>query len=368
VTIFKEVSWEEFTEIGEEIIHFLESRGWIKTFRLKSLDEDEEIKRIIELFEENSVIKGSVGNATIYVIPIYYYVSNVGYGYALVASLIIERESSEYIVKIYYGISDRFEVPSWEEAEKFVDEKFGGFIRLLEKAVSTGSPNATKLAELIDCRESIEFISFLYWLYGDEILNDDTIPGLHSTCFRETDFFANNKIIIIPNMILRVVRDIRSNKIFEYDYREKKFYEISPEKKIFYDALFRGYRDLLEPEAVVKEKWGNIYSVSSTEVEVDGKKVSLIVYGDYDAKDRKWYIYDIFAITCDESGENKCLVYSFRQGYIFKDIDVVEKKVFSGFRETILGYILRSRRIHEETKGHVAEEIAKIHTWEILPA
>ncbi|PNV80832.1 MAG: hypothetical protein C0179_05075 [Fervidicoccus sp.] len=101
--------------------------------------------------------------------------------------------------------------------------------------------------------------------------------------------------------------------------------------------------------------------VSSSSTVVDGKKVSLVAYGHYDTKHKKWYIYDIFAIVCGESVESECSIYSFKKEYFLDNIDEIEDY-------GIPLYILRSRRIHEEAKRHMAGEIAKIHTWEILPA
>jgi hypothetical protein len=331
---------------------------------LRSLDEDEEIKNIIEFFERNSTIKGSVGDATIYVISIYYYDPDFGSGDVYVASLVVERDASGYIVRISHRFLKHFKVFIRELAERVV----GGIMRLIEKAVSTKHPLATKLAMIAGCQEGALTIDLLYEIYGDEILNDEeTISGIYSVCSDETKFFVNDKVIAIPGIRLLVVRDIRNDKIFIYSYETLVFREVSSDEKIFYDALFRGYRDLLEPEFLVSP-WGYEYAFSSTEVAVDGKKVALVAYGHYDTKDRKWYIYDVIAIICDGTKKDKCSVYLFRQGYIFKDIDVIEEKVFSGFGKAILGHVLRSRRIREETKGRVAEEIAKIHTWEILPA
>ncbi|PNV80833.1 MAG: hypothetical protein C0179_05080 [Fervidicoccus sp.] len=220
MSIFKKVSKKKFAEIEEVIRRFIESRGWIKTFRLKSLDEDKEIKDIIEFFEKNSTIKGSVGDATIYVIPVYHYDPSSGYGDALIASLIIEKDQLGYTVKIGLEGSWFLEASSREEVEKHIDEEWiGRFVKLLKKALETRPPLAIKLAKLVDCLRETDLINFLYRLYGYEILSDNTIPGLHSVCSGENNFFANNKIIIIPDIDLRVIRDTRSNKIFKYDYR-----------------------------------------------------------------------------------------------------------------------------------------------------
>jgi hypothetical protein len=320
------------------------------------------VKDIVELFERNSTIKGSVDNATMYVIPVYYYDPGSGYGDALIASLIIEKDQLGYTVKIGLEGSGLLKASNREEAKKLVDEKFGRFVRHLRKAVSTKHPLAIKLTELVNCLKGIILINFLSGIYGDDILNDsETISGIHRACFLETRFFANDKVIAIPDIYLWVVRDTRSNKIFKYSYKKRVFYRVLSGIKIFYDALFRGYRDLLKPEDVVEGELGYRYALSSTEVEVDGKKVSLVVYGGYDAKYKEWYIHDVIAITCDESGENKCSIYSFIKERFLDNIDEIED-------HAILGYILRSGRIHGETRGHVAKDIAEKHTWEILPA
>jgi len=364
VTVFKEVSKEEFDKIREVIRHFIESRNWERVYHLKNLDEDRGVKNLIEFFEINSTIKGSVDNATIYVISIYYYDPDFDSGDVYVASLVVERDASGYTVRISHRFLKHFKVFIREVAERVV----GGIMRLIEKAVSTKHPLTTKLAMIAGCQEGALTIDLLYEIYGDEILNDEeTISGIYSVCSDETKFFVNDKVIAIPGIRLLVVRDIRNDKIFIYSYETLVFHEVSSDKKIFYDALFRGYRDLLKPEFLVS-RWGYEYALSSTEAVVDEKKVALVAYGRYDAKDRKWYIYNVFAITCDGTKKDKCSVYSFRQRYIFEDIDVVEKKVFSEFREAILGHILRSRRIHGETKGHATKDIAEKHTWEILPA
>ncbi|PNV81259.1 MAG: hypothetical protein C0179_03620, partial [Fervidicoccus sp.] len=230
-------------------------------------------------------------------------------------------------------------------------------------------PLATKLAELIDCFHEAKVINFLYKLYGDDILNDtETISGIHSVCSGETRFFINDKVIVVPDKDLWVVRDIRSNKIFKYDYRERRFYEISPEKKIFYDALFRGYRDLLKPEAVVEDRRGNRYAFSSFETDADGRKMSLVMIREYDPGYKKWRISRVFAVTCDKSTENKCSVYSFRFDEVTDDITEMKKQASIGPKEEFLKYLLRNEKIPRKAKGEMAKELAKEREWEILPA
>jgi hypothetical protein len=367
VTAFKEVSKKKFTEIEEVIKRFIKSRDWIKTFHVRSLDEDKEIKDIIEFFEKNSTIKGFVGDATIYVIPVYYYDPSSGYGEVFVTSLIVERGSSGYTVKIGYWDSE-FQAPSSEEAKSVVDEKIGGFTRLIERALATKHPLTTKLAELIDCLDEAKTVDLLYRFYGDDILNDsETISGLHSVCSWETRFFANDKAIVIPDIFLWVVRDTKSNKV--YRIYASRFVKISPKEKIFYDALFTRFRDLLEPEAVVKSELGTKFMFSSAETEVDGKNVSLVAVGTYDPEKKSWkHLDDIFAISCGESVEDKCSIYSFYRERIFEDMSEINRYIFSGIEEAVLGLIFSSRRIREETKRRVAEDRAKRHTWEILPA
>jgi len=361
VSAFKEISEEEFDEIREEIIHFIESRGRKNTFRLRSLDEDEDLKRIIELFEKNSTIKSFVGDATIYVISIYYYDPSSRSGEVFIVPLVVERGPSGYTVKIGYGGFDSFSASSGEEAEKFVDERFGGFVRLLEKALSIKHTLTTKLTELIDCLSGVKTVDLLYRIYGDETLNDtETISGIYRACSWETRFFANDKIIIIPSISLWVVRDTRSNKIFRI--YASQFAEVSSEEKIFYDALFIGSRDLLEPEAVVKSYLSYEYVFSSSETVVDGKEISLVAVGWYDPRKKSWnFLEDIFAVTCDETAEDKCSIYSFKKKYFLDNKDETEG-------HDIPRYILGSRRIREETKRRVAEDRVKKHTWEVLPA
>ncbi|PNV80831.1 MAG: hypothetical protein C0179_05070 [Fervidicoccus sp.] len=369
MSVFKEVSLEKFTEIREVISRFIESHNWKRVYHLKSLDEDEDLKRIIKLFEENSVIKGSVDSTTIYVIPIYFYVSNIGYGYALVASLIIERESSEYIVKIYYGISGIFKAPNRGEAEKLIDEWLGGFVKLLGKTISDKHPIATKLAEIAGCWRSIESISLLYRFYGDEILNDDTIPGLHSICHEEADLFVNDKVIVIPYIGyigLFVVRDKDSSKIFANG--ENNFYEVPQDEKIFYEALFSGLNDLLKPEAVVKDKWGNKYPFSSTEVAVDGGRVVLVAFGHYDHKVEKWYMRDILAIAYNSSRRGRRQVYSFQSRRVSNTVSEAMKSFNEDLTEALLGFVFLNREIHKKAKEKIMKELTKKHEWKILPA
>ncbi|PNV81261.1 MAG: hypothetical protein C0179_03630 [Fervidicoccus sp.] len=367
MTAFKEVSKKEFDEIREVISRFIESHYWIRTFRLRNLDDDKDLKRVIELFEENSTIKGSVNNATIYIIPIYYYDPRSRYGEIYIASLVIKRDFSGYTVKIGHWVSLSFQASSEEEAKSIVEEKIGGFTRLIEKALSIKHTLTTKLAELADCPKETMLIALLYRFYGDEVLSDDTIPGIHDTCSLKTGFFINDKVIVIPSIGLWVVRDTKSNKIFRI--YASRFAEVSSEEKIFYDALFRGYRDLLEPEAMVKSELGAEYMFSSSETVVDGKNVSLVAIGGYDPEEKSWrYLDDIFAITCGVSVEDKCSAYSFYQKNIFEDMSEMNRYIFSGIEEAVLGLIFSSRRIREETKRRVAEDRVKKHTWEVLPA
>jgi hypothetical protein len=361
VSIFKKVSLEDFDEIREVIIRFIESRGRRNIFRLRSLDEDEEIKRIIELFERNSTIKGSVGNVLIYVISIYCHDPRSRSGEVFIVPLIVERSSSGYTVKIGYGGFDSFSASSEEEVAERVRKKIGSFMRLIEKALSTKHPLTTKLAELIDCLDGVRTVDLLYRIYGDEILDDtETISGIYRACSWETRFFANDKVIVIPSISLWVVRDIRNNKIFR-NYASQ-FAEVSSEEKIFYDALFIGSRDLLEPEAVVKSYLSYEYVFSSSETTVDGKEISLVAVGWYDPRKKSWnFLEDVFAITCGESAGDKCLIYSFKKKYFLDNKDEIED-------HDIPRYILGSRRIREETKRRVAEDRVKRHTWEVLPA
>jgi hypothetical protein len=365
VSVFKEVSKEKFREIERTVEDF---RYSIMRERFSSLDENEVIKQVIDFFERNSTIKDTVGNATIYVIPIYYYQPSpglykvfTGHYEALIASLVIEKDSSGYTVKISYWIPESSTTFSREEAEKRIEENIGGFARLLEKALSIKHPNAPRLAELIDCLGGVKTVDFLYRLYGDEILDDDTIPGIHSICSLKTRFFINDKVVVIPSISLWIVRDIRSNKIFRYDYKEKKFYGVPPEKKIFYDALVMGLRDLFEPDAVFVDDRGNYYAFSSFETVVDGRRVALVAYGSYLPESKIWYIIEVLAITCDKSRKDRCSVYSLSGGYLYGNIARVVSR-------DILWYILSSGRIHGETRGRVAKDIAEKYEWEILPA
>jgi hypothetical protein len=321
---------------------------------------------------------------TVYVAPLYYFDPRIHYGYYLVSFLVIKRNPSGYTIEIKYSdsLKGSLEASSREKAEKLVDKLFGGFIRLLEKAVSTESPNATKLAELIECADElikcldgIRMISFLEKIYGDEILNDDIIPGIHSVCYGKTRFFINDKVIMIPDMDLLVVRDIHSGRIFiyKYVYRDsygciyRDFYEVPPETKVFYDALFKGFRDLLKSETVVvvKDRRGNIYSVSSTEVEVDGKRVSLVAVGGYDPEKKKLGVDGIIAIICTAKHRDSCSTYFFSHVlFMHEAMDNVPAYI----KETVLGYILGSEKIQKKAKNETAEYLIKKHTWEILPA
>jgi hypothetical protein len=367
VSSLTEFPWKKRDEVYAVLGDLIDIRRWINTFRVRSLDEDEKIRRVIEFFEKNSLIRGSVGNTTIYVVPMYFYFYD--FGGVLIASLVIEKDESGYTVNIGFW-EGTFRAFSSEEAKRIVEEEIGGIIRLLKRALATKHPNAPRIAELSGCYTGVKVIDFLWRNYGDEILNDiETLSGLRSVCSRETDFFANDKVITIPDIGLLVVRDKDSGRIFIYSYSEAKFREVSPEEKIFYDALFIGSRDLLEPEEVVEKKRGFKYALSSTEVEVGGKKVVLVAIRDYASGIKGWIMKDVVAFACDESAENKCSIYSFDWKHILRDTrSDAWKHVFSGFGEAMLGHIFRSRRIREETRGCVAEGIAEKYEWEILPA
>ncbi len=373
MTVFKEVSEEKFYEILRTIYDFLRSRGWENTFRVRNLDEDKEVKDIVELFERNSTIKGSVGDATIYVIPIYYYnygyLSGRGFGEALMALLIIERDTSGYTVKSR-RVSESFDAQSREEAEKYIYEKWiGRFVKLLKKALETKHPLTAKLTKLIDCLHEVATINFLEKIYGDEILNDtETISGIHSICSGETKFFINDKVIMIPSMNLRVVRDTRSNKIFKYSSISLSFYEVPPEKKIFFDTLFERYRELLKPDVEIETGSGYRYIFSSSEADADGRKMSLVMIREYDPEYKKWYIFRVFAITCNKTTENKCSVYSFLIDEVINDITEVKKQAPIDLEEEFLGYFLGSEKILRKARREMTKKLIKEHEWEILPA
>jgi hypothetical protein len=377
VAVFKEVSKEKFYEIRDTLEDFLRSRYWRKTFRVRSLDEDKGIKRIIRLFKEISTLIVSVGDMTVYVVPLYYFDPEIRFGYYFVSFLVIKRDPSGYTIKIKYSDSLRgsIKASSREEVEKFVDKLFGGFIRLLEKAVSTGSPNATKLAELIECLDEliecldeIRMISFLEKIYGDEILNDDTIPGIHSVRSRKIRFFINDKVIVASDISLQVVRDVRDNKVFVYRHDINDFREVPQETKVFYDALFIGLNDLLKPEAIVivKDRQDNIHSVSSSNVKVDGKEVSLVAIGEYDPEKKSWkHLDDIFAITCD----NRCSIYPFWEKHVIYDIDEIDKNIYlKRVKEVLIRYILMNKEIERRAREWMVKELTKKYEWEILPA
>jgi hypothetical protein len=367
VTAFKEVSWEDFDEIREEISRFIESRGWRKVYRFESLDEDEDLKRVIELFEENSAIKGSVGDATIYVVPLYSFSSDYSSSreevHVLLAVLVIERDSSGYTVKIDYLEYNEY-VDDRKEAEKFIESNYGRFVKLLKRALATKHPNVTRIAELSGCDIGVRVAGFLYKIYGVEILNDsETLSGLRSICSDETRFFINDKVIIVPDKDLEIIRDTRSNKVFVYRY-DRDFRKVPQERKVFYDALFKGLRDLLKPEAVVEGEHGYRYAFSSTEVEVDGKKMSLMMINEYNPYLNEWHIYDILAITCD----NRCLVYSFGMGDYRGSLFLAGYTVLEKLVNYFLGYILSSGKFQKRAKDEAMGELIKRNEWEILPA
>jgi hypothetical protein len=368
VADFERVSWAKYSEILNALTDITRGHHF-GSFRMRSLDEDEKKRDIINLLIKNSTIKGSIGDTSIYVIPIYFYDSSSGYGHAIIATLTITKDQSEYIIEASYHHSSLPETSGREELEKLVDEEIGSLARLLKKTISSKNPNALKLVDIIGygfCEKEIKTINFLEKIYGDEILNDDTIPGIHSVCFLKNDFFANDKVIVIPYINLWVVRDKDSGRIFIYDYAEAKFREVSPEEKIFYDALFIGFRDLLKPEAVVEDKWSYGYSVSSTEVEVGGKRVSLVAVGTYDPEKKNWrQLSDVFAITCD----NRCSIYPFWEKHVINDIHEMEKNIyFVGIKEALINYILLSKEIQRRAREWMTKELTKKHTWEILPA
>jgi len=347
MTAFREVYKEEFDKIIKELIDF---RYHVKkkTLRVRSLDENERVKSIIELFEKYSTIKGVIGDTTIYVMPIYYGINYIfHYEYeVLIASLILKRDKSGYIVKENHMDSDLYQSSIITGVEKPIEKLFGGFVKLLGKTISDKHPIATKLAEIAGCWRGIESISLLYRLYGDEILNDDTIPGIHSVCHDKATFFANDKVIVIPYIDLWVVRDKRSGKIFRYHIFKSIFYEISSKEKIFYDALFEAHRELLKPNVGSKTS-------SGYKTVINGKEVSLIVLIEHPSN-----IDDIFAIACDlESGRDKCETYSFFRGKIYHDIT-----------ETLSKYVLQTEKTGEKAREWIVKKFIKEHEWEILPA
>jgi len=360
VSVFKEVSGEEFDKIYRKIRNFLDSRNWKRVYHLSSLDEDRGLKRIIKLFEENSTIKGSVGNVSIYVVPVYSFSPKKVY--VLLAILIIERDSSGYVVKIDYLEYDKY-VDDRKKAEKFIESNYGRFVKLLERALATKHPNAPRLAGLLGCDIGVRAAGFLYEIYGDEILNDsETISGLHSVCSGENRFFINDKTIVVSDILLQVVRDAWSNKVFVYRYGRGDFHEVSPKTKVFYDALFIGFRDLLKPETVVEDKSGYRYAFSSSTV-VDGKEVSLVMIDEYNPYIKKWYIHDILAITCG----NWCSIYSFGAGDYRSSLflaDAVPGNLVNNF----LRYILGSGKFQRRAKEMAMGELIKRNEWEILPA
>ena len=175
----KKVSRDKFLNIERKLSIYLMFHNRVGTFRLRSPpDEDWWVKDIVELFERNSTIKGSVDNVTIYVMPIYYFDQRIHRAGFLVASLFVEKDVSGYTVKIFYQDPSEFHASNQRSVEKYAEKNYNGFIRLLRRAVSSKHPNAVKLAELVYCSEKTRLINLLYSIYGDEILNDDTIPCL----------------------------------------------------------------------------------------------------------------------------------------------------------------------------------------------
>jgi hypothetical protein len=369
VPALKKVSCDKFDEIHVKLYRFLESRDWERTFRLRSLDEDEGVKSIIELFEKNSIIKGSVGDASIYVISIYCHNPRSRSGKVFVASLVVERGSSGYTVKIGYGGFDSFSASSEEEVAWRARKKIGGFTRLLEKALSIKHPNAPRLAELIECLEEARLIDFLWGIYGDEVLDDEeVISGVYRVCFGESDFFINDRVIVIPSIGLFVARDKRSDKIFRYDLSASEFREVPPRDRFFYDVLPKVFGDLLKPEFVVKAPDGDWYMLSSSEAVVDGRRVSFATIGTYLPKDKRWFLHDIVVVACEESAENECSIYSFRAGYASRNIRIATRYVPLDYEESFLRYILGSEKTQRRAREWITEELAKEYEWEILPA
>ncbi len=372
MTVLREVSFGNFLEILRKIEFSLKLRGGEKkVFRVGSLDENWVVRRVIEVFEKNSVFSGSVGSTSIYVIPVYYFEPFNQSINVFLASLIIERDVSGYTVKVYYWDSGEEEIytSSREEAEKFVDERFGGFMRLLEKALSIKHPNAPKLAELIDCLDGVRLINFLYRFYGDEILSDNTIPGVHSVCSGETKFFINDKIVIAKDISLRAVSDIRGDRVFRYDFVEDRFYEVSPDEKIFYKALFAGHRGLLEPEFVLEDDLGERLELYFSEAVVDGREVALIMSREFREHPilRKDLIHDIIAVACDVFFKERCQAYSFLMKEIHCCIDWVSGAIPIRL-ENISRFALGSERIRGRVKRELAKRLIERHEWEILPA
>ncbi|PNV80761.1 MAG: hypothetical protein C0179_05135, partial [Fervidicoccus sp.] len=329
MSALKKVSCGKFDEIHVKLHRFLKSRNWKRVYHLSSLDEDKDLKRVIELFERNSTIKGSVNNTTIYVIPIYYceISTDPRKVYVLVAALEIERDISGYIIRIHYSISSTYVFLHrlLEETMEFIKNTYEDFIRLLEKALRIKHPNTPKLIELIDCEiREIRTINLLSRIYGDELLSDEeTISGIRNICSRKTEYFINDKVAIIPeNINLRIVRDKHNDKIFICDCKKlrEEFEEAPQEEKIFYKALFEGYRELLKPKIEVEDPWDNKYVLSSSETEIDGKKILLLMFRRRDPKRNELVIYDILTTSCDESEENKCLVHSIKKRQVYEDI------------------------------------------------
>jgi len=365
MTVFREVSKEEFYEIERTVddFRYLLTR---KNNCFSSLDENEVIEQVIEFFERNSTIKGSVGNMTIYAIPLYYYDPLFRSGRALVSFLLIKRDASGYTIEIQYKRTREFEASSNADAEKRADEELGVFVKPLAKALSAKSTLAIKLVELLNCPEEAMAIVLLYRFYGDEILNDDTIPGLHSLCSRKIRFFANDKVIAIPDLHLWVVRDIRGNRIFIRNITLASFFEVKTNAKIFYEALFeafRAHRDLLEPGAIIKNEYGNEYSVSTFDTVVNGKKVILIPILTRLPTSNKWLVDRILAFTCDIDQEDSCLIYSFQFGHSSRIIADIAPT-----RGNFLKQILGIKRINERVKKEVAKYLTEKYEWEILPA
>jgi hypothetical protein len=166
---------------------------------------------------------------------------------------------------------------------------------------------------------------------------------------------------VIPDKDLEIIRDVRSNEVFVHRYG-RDFRKIPPETKVFYDALFKGFRDLLKPEIVVEDVLGYRYAFSSSTV-VDGKEVSLVMIDEYNPYLNKWYIYDILAITCG----NWCSIYSFRAKNYRSNL-FLANAVPGDLANDFLRYILSSKEIQKRAKEMAMEELTKKHEWKILPA
>ena len=336
-------------------------------YRVKSLDDDRRIKYVVEFFERNSAVKGSVGDAMIYVAPLYYFNPTQESAEILVASLVIERDASGYTVRINYWMTVKSGAESHEEVEYETVLSVGDAMELLEKAMSIKHPSTPKIAMLIGCLKGTDLINFLSGIYGDELLSDEeTISGIYSVCSGDAKYFINDKVVFIPDIYIRIVRDTRKNKIYMYDNIESRFYEVPHNEKIFLKTLFERYRDLLEPETVIKRPLGT-YSLSFSETVVDEKKAVIMMIQEHDPNSGKWTIYDILITMCGVSDGDECAVYSLRWKGI-SDTRTIDSFASIDLEKPILGHTLWSRRIQKDTKHKMLEWSIRNHTWEILPA